>query len=625
MENPVRRINQFQGIRITLWEHYRLQTPAWHNYFVHNVHQFRYPWHGAQYRSRPRQMHGSAPGRLETEVRPPSPGVAQWDGTFLLSASSSSSSEDDRNDHDNGDNDDNGDDDDDRHGNVGRSVLGANGGGPGDINDPDYEPDLDSPGDTTQSDEPDPDSPGDTKESDDETTLDERDGHDAPLRYHRHDDSDEDSDHRPRNHGRRHQMARVAAFILLNSIVHTGALSPVAGSGTGRTRQHVTYQALQMLDSRISSASGRPDRLDINIGRRFRLRRALSAPALDDVLVEDGLVQKYLESGHVLKHDPSVVVGSHYSSPPAPFPAYRDVFIQDPDLESSRTKSKTDTSCSAGKHLKVQCEDQGAKSKRAPPAALIEEGLKLGSLARVDSPNAAFSSTHAASIAYHRIGSSVDAAVDGPSPSTTYSPAHRKDGAPFQVATPNLHGDENDALSISAAPPQPVAEVEVSPWVQHLHENERSINSSHMRPRRRSRLARFIRRIFRREHREHSMPKVSGLKRLWQRVKRRRSSSPGSRGTPPTRMWEPRQTPKPVKKAKPTKHAPPPAAAAKSSAAGKQKTKSGARSKDQVRGHRTAKEVVYDILSPRAEAKAKRALETAPLLGAANTVFMAAS
>lgn len=58
-------------------------------------------------------------------------------------------------------------------------------------------------------------------------------------------------------------------------------------------------------------------------------------------------------------------------------------------------------------------------------------------------------------------------------------------------------------------------------------------------------------------------------------------------------------------------------------ASGKKREKK--KKKKKKREHRTAKEVAYDFLSPRADAKARWAREAAPLLGAANMVFMAAS
>ncbi|KAH8908881.1 hypothetical protein BR93DRAFT_925998 [Coniochaeta sp. PMI_546] len=405
--------------------------------------------------------------------------------------------------------------------------------------------------------------------------------------------------------------------------------------------------------STVSSTSWKHHGVDISGSRIVRARRALSAPlqgVLDDVFAKDKLGQTNVAANHTQKliQDNTAFI-SQRNSEPESFPPYHDVYAQVSNAVSSLTSSKTATSLSPRNQPKVQYEDQNEKPRRPsqhrlhdelPGSATPSQGDSLSPAMKrrltetmaclvrlhshIGSHHTGSSSPSAVSIAYHRIGSSLDAAMDGPSPSTTYSPAHENDTAPDLIATPVQIEDRgvNDITAVPIVTPRPLVDVDISPWVQNLHENETAQNLSNTRPRRRSRLARFFQKIVRRAS---SRPKSLDLKRLWRRVRVWRSKS-SCRHTPPIREEgvRPTKLARKVKPAKPSRHT----QAAKTTSTGqarKQATQAKPPRAVQGHDHRTAKGVTHDILSSRAEAKAKRAFEAAPLLGAANTVFMAGS
>ncbi|OIW29755.1 hypothetical protein CONLIGDRAFT_680573 [Coniochaeta ligniaria NRRL 30616] len=649
------------------WEHYRLQTAAWHDHCLTHP-----PFSGLSrvpYLRRPRRLYGSAEGQIERApfALDPSLYVQPDDQLYYPPPDDDDDSEesDGSPKSDSSDHSDDSDDSDDSDGSGGsgtgydgyNSENGGNGGNGGNG------PNGDGHGDNGNNNGNNGANGvnGAQDNDEDDNGFDENfflnGHHPSYLDNHAREDSDESSsDHAYQNDARRQHRAYVAAFILLNGTIQTGALSPVAGVDSGyysisrqvRTIRHVPREEPLGRVSTVSSTSGKAYGFDLNSRRIVRLRRALSAPlegVLDDVVNEGRPVNVNLVpivlQGPV---QPNIAISSRHSSEPEEFPPYHDLLAERSVQAQSPTSS---TSPSPGKQLKVQYEDPNEKSKQPPQDTLLDEPPKFGSLSRVDSltrstrhrltkPMTTLARFHSraesqhtpsssapASIAYHHIGSSLDAVMDGPSPSTTYSPAHDNDVSPNPIATPNLLEDGDGIDTTPAAPtttPRPLADVEVSPWVQNLHGNNEPSPPPQIpptRPRRRSRLANFIRKLFRRR----SKPRALGLKRLWRRVRHRRSKSP-SRHSPIIQRAGTNSS-KSSKKAKPTTNTP----AAKINAGLEQKARVKTRSSPdrQKHEHRTAKETAYGILSPGAGESSKRAFETAPLLRAANVVFMAGS
>jgi hypothetical protein len=503
-------------------------------------------------------------------------------------------------------------------------------------------------------------------------------------------DSDSASDRDNHNNHRRQQRAIHAAVMLLNTVPTTRALSPAGSQNSGygiasrqvRTSQHVPRDDPVRQMSTTSSASGEPHNI-IYKGRAFRLRRALSAPlqgVLDyaytgDMPGKETPVKEMpvKETSLPIPFQESIgssraKLQSRHSVDTEPFPAYYD-YLQPADLPSSPSGSDTVPYPSLSEEPKVQFEAQKARPKNSSQDMTTDNLPKFErvsttttsakrplsgttlALAPFQSPSSPIASSTVPSPAYHLItaddSSLRHAAIDGPSPSTTYSSVRAASDIagshPLAAAGTTRPGGKNE---------------DVSPWVQNLlgsggdasSPKEEEEGSIKRRPRRRpSRLAGFFRRLFRRN--SSTRRPSGGLKRLWRRIRHQKvkaepTSKPGPTRKPATggakpprpraaagkrnRPTQARATVRMKRQTKPTKPTRPSPAVRKErwGLARRKETKEKRAAPGQEQRqheHRTAREVTYDILAPRADEKALRAREAAPLLGAANTVFMAAS
>lgn len=512
------------------------------------------------------------------------------------------------------------------------------------------------------------------------------------------DESDGDSDQDDRNNPRRERKAMKAAALLLKAVPITGVLSPVGGGPGGghgasyrqvRTSQHVPRGDPMRQMSTTSSTSG-GTRNTVYNGRAFRLQRTLSAPlqgVLDHVTTECATVDEAhvpvtakeapVKGREQLQYSTATRRPSYHSPGPEPFPAYCD-YLQQATLSSSPASSPPTASSSSSKAPRVQVAPQKASAQRpawdtsrdfSPLTRVRPTPNRRGSetklfLSGLHSAPSHLSSPTARSPAYHPIADDSSlrhAAIDGPSPSTTYSSAQCgvDDSAPPRPAAPAT---------------RPPGKEDVSPWVRDLvggdgeHKLAPEEGDSTVWRRRRRRgdrgkkrgtVAGFVRRLFpffrgTRNGADGAAPPPSsrrGIRRLWSRVSgwrgRTRSRLPVSvarekgsereakpakpaKGGKAPRTAKPTRSDKPTSTNRQTRSGP----AAKTEKRGRAGEEYGTREVKKTveapgtgrkREHRTAREVTYDILSPLADAKANRAREAAPLLGAANMVFMAAS
>lgn len=492
------------------------------------------------------------------------------------------------------------------------------------------------------------------------------------------DDADDDDNRRYKF--RRQQRAAKAAGILLSGQTpsYNGYRSPPQIPHWRQSGMPPSKEDLQSIFG-TSSTLGNAYRLD-STGRVVRFRRALSAPVqsvLDYPLFDERLVEKTAVHDHVHGPVQSKDEKREHDSGLEPFPPYHDPYEQDSDDQRMLGNSDDDTPPS---HTKPEVQFAAlngngkpkARPGKTPTEAYVDSASqpvssnqlgqaprtksfrssikrRLGQIMkpadrssrssnRADSARSHISTSSTSSkhsALYHRVGSPINAVMDGPSPSTTYSPTHPSDTAPFPVLTPRPRTGGPD----------------ISPWIQNLQDDEPSTPESAFRHRHLSRVKRFFQKVFRRD----SVSQPLGLKRLWHRFNHRKTRTPERQALPnqeraatkhttsaKTRNGphdKTRKATKPLAKPRPAtpSHTPSPAVEAEALLGARDaaqpnelkrpphstaRNRPAAREQEQKHEHRTVRDAAYDFLSPDPQ-KLAHAVEAAPLAGAANSVYMA--
>ncbi|KAB5563134.1 hypothetical protein GE09DRAFT_1056847 [Coniochaeta sp. 2T2.1] len=433
---------------------------------------------------------------------------------------------------------------------------------------------------------------------------------------------------------------------------HHGGAAPHGNAARhNRTTQHVPRQ--QPPSKRVtadSSASLRePYGNDQHSGRAYRLRRALSAPlqgVLVDFFARDRLVRANspvagshaLVGSHAVAKYPSKV-GSSDTKPPA---RHHDAAVkQEPAVSTPHGDGKPTDAITAKEGSTRQSKDRKGKMKALPETDSVqpvEEGPDEppGPFPSYNEPEGwqALSSTATPAVSnQQQLISHANARIDGLSSSVsipTYTFDHANGSPPGTKPTPSV-------------PPR----LETSPWVKDLHDDNQtdpSTTGSAARLSWRKRAAQSIRRLLVHRKDPDSESGGGGVEGLWRHLRnyRRLREQERQRARLAEEMEEWRRRDKknqettiridavgeeepvrPRANGAVRRPGPPPFVPKQDKA---QKAKSPRGHGQGQHHHRTPHQAAHDFFDEEAgRKKAEKALETAPLAGAANTVMMAAS